>query len=304
MFFIICTLLVTTAPNPLSLVDDSVEVVIRNEIEGTPITAVHYLVAGSGRMHQVTLNRLVDPGESLSIRLPFRYMSRIVFGTDASGNYRRVSFAPSPLHDTLAVSRADREFGGFFDVILGDRPYAVQNSSPVPIASVHLTGQGLPEGSIIGSNPLMTGETLIIWLSSDSVSLTATDSEGNTTGTIRLLLSERDSLHTISTADFVDSILLSSEGQVHIVSGLNGELIVGIEVYPVHEDPFFIDLEGTPLALWESVGVPVTDQVGFLVCVDSNGRTYSLDRPEPGLDAYVVNWWHLDFDFSFPGRTN
>jgi len=150
--------------NPLSLFPDSTDIVVKNEITDANITCVHYLLAGGNLLTDTRLENPIPPGNSATFRVPFRYINRIIMGTDTKGNYRRIGFAPAPAVDTLSISRADKEFGGLFDVVHGERPFIITSSVPVPITSIFLRNDSTLTESLIGPNPLMTDETLFLWL--------------------------------------------------------------------------------------------------------------------------------------------
>ena len=294
-------ILLVTLINPLFLFPDSVDLVIRNELQSTSITSIHYLVAGSGRMRDAGLRGSIPPGESASLTLPFRFMDRIVFLTDSKGNYRNMSIALSPMVDTIAVSRADREFGGLFDVIMGDRPYIIHNRTPVPITGIILHGDGLPVESLIGPNPLMTDETLFLWLDTDSLAFTAIDIEGNRTMPFEIRRVGIAAVASIRISAFLAGSA-KPDGALWVINGINGESITGIEVYPLYDEPFFLDLGEAALSLWQSAAVQYAEEVEHIVCVDTMGRTYSIGKPDQHTEAFVADWWHLDFDFGFPER--
>mgnify|MGYP000903578534 FL=1 len=296
-------LIVFAAMNPLRLFPDSTEVTIRNGITDASITSVFYLAAGSATLADAGLGNPVPPGEEAVLTFPCRYINRVIVETDARGNYRRVGFAPSPAGDTLSISRADREFGGVFDVVLGSRPFPVRSALPVPITGVHILDDGLPTGSVIGTNPLMTDETLFLWMDCDSIAITAVDVEGNHSRPVPLANpGGGDTLFTIGVADFLDDPGERAAGALRVISALNGETVTAIEVHPVTGGPLFVDLSAAPLRLWRGVSIPFPGEVGYVVGIDGSGRTFSVDESDPATGAFIIDWWHLDFDFDFPER--
>lgn len=295
-------LIVLAAMNPFDLFPDSTDVTIRNGITDASITSVYYLAAGSSTLTDAGLQSPIPPGETAVLSFPCRYINRVILTTDTKGNYRRVAYSPAPYSDTLSISRADKEFGEIFDVILGTRPFIIKSEVPVPLTSIFIRNDSTHTGSIIGSNPLMTDELLFLWLDRDSVTIAVMDSEGNTSEDIPLL--ESDSVHTIDINVFLDDPE-PDPNRLLIINALNGESIVEIEVYPDSGDPFLMDLSATPLWLWQSVSVPVASgRVEYIVAIDSNRRTYSINAPDTCIGAFVVDWWHLDFGFDFPERSN
>lgn len=297
--FLIC---LAAALNPLGLFPDSTNLVVHNAISDASITSVHYLAAGTAVLIDAGLTGPVPPGSSFQFRVPCRYINRVIIGTDVRGNYRRVGVAPSPSGDTLSISRADKEFGGFFDVILGSRPFVIKSTLPVPITALYILDDSLHTGSLIGSNPLMTDETLFLWMDSDSIAITAMDVEGNLSERIPLARSERDSLFTIGIASFLGDTGQQTPGSIWIINALNGEVIKEIEMYPLTGEPFFIDLSATPLQLWQGVSVPFSGDLEYIVGIDGCNRTFSVDSTDPSTGAFIIDWWHLDFDFDFPER--
>lgn len=295
-------LLLFSVLNPLELFPDSVDVAIRNGIEETSILSIHYIVNGTTTMNLLRQHEPILPAGFEMIRIPYRYLGRIVFGTSTGENYRKVAVALNPSGDTLCVSREDREFGGFFDVIMGSSPHIIRNTSPVPLMAVFLHGDSLPEGSVLGSNPLMTDETLFLWLDRDSVAVSALDIEGNPSDTLLLIRSGIDSVFSIGTLAFMTNVQRPSPGTIWVINGINGERISGIEVYPLLDEPFFFDLAARPLGLWQSAAIPFAGEIEFIVCIDTEERSYSINSLDEVTGAYIADWWHLDFDYSFPGR--
>ena len=288
--------------NPFLLFPDSTDIIIRNCITDASLTSVHYFVAGKAVLYDAGLTGPVPPGSSFRFRVPCRYINRVIIGTDLRGNYRRVGVAPSPSGDTLSISRADKEFGGFFDVILGSRPFVIKSVLPVPITALYILDDSLHTGSLIGSNPLMTDETLFLWMDRDSITIAAMDVEGNLSESIPLARSERDSLFTIGIASFLGDTGQQTPGSIWIINALNGEVIKEIEIYPLTGEPFFIDLSASPLQLWQGVSVPFSGDLEYIVGIDGCNRTFSVDSTDPSTGAFIIDWWHLDFDFDFPER--
>jgi len=287
--------------NPLEFIPDSVDVTIMNEIEDASITSIHYLIKETDTMADLGLETCINPFEAETVRMPYRYMSRIVFGTDYGNNYRITNVTPGLSSDTLFVSRANKEFGGLFDVIMGSRPFYIVNATPMPITDIILIGEEFSGESIIGSNPMLSDETICLWLDADSISFTAVDIEGNHSDTIEVFSAKRDTVITIS----LEAFLLESDfpgNSVTVLNCINGEEIAEIEIYPIHEEPLYIDLRNSPLALWQSISVPCSDQIDYVVVIDCEGRTYSISTYEYSIEAFVADWWSLDFDFSFPDR--
>lgn len=290
--------------DPFALFPDSANVTIINSLESASITSIYYLIAGEEFLAQSDLDASLSPGSSASISLPFRYLARVIFCTDQNVNYRIGFFSPSSSLDSVSVSRSEREFGGYFDVIMGRRPFTIRNSTTVPITAIILHGDSLPSGSIIGSNPIMTDETLFLWLDRDSVVFTALDIEGNESDTIEVRRMGRENGIDIRSNTFIRSAPESSHEANWVVSALNGECIMGIEVYPINGEPFFMDLGDNPLQLWQFTVIPFDGDVEYIVCDDNAGRTFTIDQKDQSTGAFVVDWWHLDFDFSFPERAN
>lgn len=287
--------------NPFLLFPDSTDVIIRNEITDASITSVFYFAAGSSTLTDAGLQIPIPPGDSEILTFPCRYINRVIFKTDSKGNYRRVAYSPAPYSDTLSISRADKEFGDFFDVILGTRPFVVRSTVPVPLASIFIRNDNSNTESIIGLNPLMTDEMVFLWVDDDTMTIAAVDIEGNISEDITLARDDRDSINIIG----VNAFLGETEpvhGNIWIINALNGESIAGLEIYPVFGEPVFLDLSSTPLQLWQGVTVPFTGEIDFIVGIDSHNRTYSITSPDSSTGAFIIDWWHLDFDFDFPER--
>jgi hypothetical protein len=286
--------------NPLNLFPGTVSVCITNSISDASITSIHYLVAGERRITECRVDDSIDPGSSRTMELPFRYMTRIVFGTDRDSNHRETELSLNPSGDTIVVSRSNREYGGFFDVIIGSSAFALQNRTPVPIRAIHIDSLNGP--CITGVNPLMTDEVLFLWHDSDSLLLIAVDIEGNPSKPLEIIRSEAVNTFQVGIVAFMEGVAAPRPGAIMVINGVNGECIVGVEVYPWNEEPFFFDLSDTPLGLWQSAVIPFAGQVEYLVCVDTSNRAFILDSRDESTGAYIADWWHLEFDFSFQER--
>lgn len=286
--------------NPLLLFPDSVEVTVINRIDGATIESMHLVLPESMEIEKAFLERPVPDGDSARVTLPYRYFSRIVIGTDRMGNYRKALLAFNPQGDTLSFSRADREFGGFFDVILGTELYLVRNITTVPITAVYLRADTLAERNILGSNPLLTNESIFLWIDADSAWIRAVDCEGNSSPETPIHGFRENGPNAIRTSDFVDDAGPVQNGEIRVISGLNGGEITGIEVYPVEDEPFYLNLEQEPLTLWDQLTIQCPGEVEYLICYDSENRSFSMDESDPESGSFIVDWWHLDFDFSFP----
>jgi len=288
--------------NPLLLLPDSVEVTVINRIDGATIESLHFLLPESTTIEEAFLDRPIPLGDSTRVTLPFRYISRVVVGTDRMGNYRRALPAFNPLGDTLSFSRADKEFGGFFDVILGSELYFIRNVTTVPITAVYLRADTLAERNILGSNPLLTNESIFLWMDADSAWVWAVDIEGNSSATLPIQKSREYGANAFRISDFMEPAEPVRAGEIRVISGLNGGEITGIEVYPVEDEPFYLNLEQEPLTLWDQLTIRCPGEVEYLICYDSMNRSFSIDTMDPETEAFIVDWWHLDFDFAFPDR--
>lgn len=293
-------LLIIVAFNPFVMFQDSVDVTVCNGIELQSIHSISYLISQSGVMESIDLELNIPPGGSITFRMPARFLDRMVFEADSGNNFRMISFMPGLSRDTLLVTRAHKEFGGFFDVILGTRPYAIRNATPVPITNIILEGEDFPETGVLGNNPLLSDEVLFLWTDRDTISFSALDIQGNLSHSIEMIRSGDDSLYSISTEVFLGGIPQIPPGSIWIVNGINGTRINSIEIYPVFGDPLFLDLSASPLDLWEHVTVPNIGNVEFIVCIDSCKRTFSAYQFGEVVGAYIVDWWSLDLNFNFP----
>lgn len=296
-------LVFAAALNPIELFPDSTELVVVNNTTSLCIVSVHYLPVGSDTICKATLSGPVSPGCSTSVRIPFRYMNRIVFGTDAGINHRKaLGYAPDYPFDVITVSRADREFGSFFDVITGSRPYVITNGTPIPIPVLCLLGENDSLTNLLSSNPLMTDESLVLWMDADRINLIAQDVEGFLTDTIEVIRTENSSVTLISIEHFIGMNMAYTHDSIGIVNCVNGERIKRIQIFPHVGPPQTLDLSATPLGLWQIVSIPYEGTLDYVVGTDLSGRTYSVESPDENTGLYVFDWWHLDFDFGFSGR--
>lgn len=289
--------------NPLGLFPDSVSVCVTNSISNASITSIHYLVAGERRIYACRLDGDLAPGHSRTIVLPFRYMTRIVFGTDRNENYRETNLSLNPSSDTVVVSRSDREFGGFFDVIIGSKPYRIDNTTPVPMTGVFMqNGDSLSE-NLLSANPLLSDESLFLWLNSDTVLVSFQDIESNMSKQYQYVRNDMDSIFTLGVAGFFDEDFLNSTG-LRIANCINGEVIVGIDVVSVSGESTFWDLSDSPLELWQGVAIPFHGEMSYIVCIDSSGREFTIDTIDEESGVFIADWMSVDFDFSFPSGSN
>ncbi|MCK5035888.1 MAG: hypothetical protein KAS73_08350 [Candidatus Sabulitectum sp.] len=293
-------LLIFVAFNPFVMLQDSVDITICNGIELQSIHSINYLVNQSWVMESIDLEQSIPPGESVTFRMPARFLDRMIFETDSGSNFRMISFMPGLSSDTLLVTRAHKEFGGFFDVIMGTRPYAIRNATTVPITNIILRGEGFPDTGIMNSNPLLTDEILFLWSDQDSITITALDIHGNLSDSIHIVRQGPDSIFSIQSESFLGDIPQMARGSIRIVNGINGTEIKEIEIYTVLGDPIFLDLSASPLDLWQSVTVPNAGNVEFIVCIDTCDRTYSAYQFSSEAESYIVDWWSLDLNFNFP----
>lgn len=293
-------ILMVSVFSPFAGLFGSVEVTVQNNLLNSSITQIHYLLSGSSEIINAGLDSPIPPGGFSEIALPRRYLARLVFGTEEGVNYRKAHCRLGADGDTLTVSRADMEFGGYFDVIMGSRVFVIQNRTPVPIRALYLDSLCGP--GIMGANPLMTDEVLFLWHDSDSLRLIAVDIEGNPSKPIMMIRSEDVNSFAVGIEAFLEGAVTPHPGAITVINGVNGESIVGIEVYPLDEEPFFFDLSDTPLGLWQSAVIPFTGRLDYLVCIDESNRAFIVDSRDESTGAYVVDWWHLEFDFSFRER--
>lgn len=288
--------------NPFRLFPDSTEMIVVNNIPSLNIVSVHYLPVGSDTICRAFLPGPISPGCSTSVIVPFRYMNRIVFGTDAGINHRKaLGYTPDYPVDVITVSRADREFGSFFDVIIGSRPHVITNGTPVPISVLCLIEDNGGLTGLLGRNLLMTEESMVLWMDADSISLIAQDVEGFLTDTVKVFRTGDTSVTIIGIEHFLGRNLPDTHVNVGVVNCVNGESMKEILIFPQVGPPQVFDLSSTPLGLWQIVTIPYAGIVDFVVGTDLSGRTYSVESPDEHTGLYVIDWWHLDFDFSFSG---
>ena len=296
-------LLLLLSLNPLGLFPDSAIVYITNSISDASITSLHYLVAGERRIAECNFGGNLAPGSSISITLPFRYITRIVFGTDRNENYRETNLSLSPSGDTVVVSRSDREYGGFFDVIIGSGPYRIVNTTPVPITGVFLHSGDSISQNMLGANPILSEESLVLWLDSDTIVVNFRDIENHMSNDYRYIRNDMDSIFTIDATAFLEEAFLNSSG-LRVANCINGEVIVGIDVVSVSGESTFWDLSESPLELWQGVALPFFGELSYIVCIDSCGREFTIDTIDEESGVYIADWMSVDFDFSFPSGTD
>jgi len=282
-------------------------VIVSNLLESQNLESIHLLLPDAVELIPVDLDAPIPPGDYREIQFPWGFINRVIFNTDAGNVYFQGGFSASSNPDTIRISRARKEFGGIFDRIHGTMPIGVRNISSINIASVHVTGEGIPEGDILGSNPLMPGELLRLWVQSrEPYTLVFFDTYGFASDTL-LESASSDTTYRVTNDMFFHNGILHSTSypgySITIANCISSEEIISIEAYDEQGSVImFFDLTETPLRTWDRLATQVDYPPGFIICTDSEGREYSLNEADPETGIYEFDLLSLDFDFSFPER--
>ncbi len=173
------------------------------------------------------------------------------------------------------------------------------------IASVHVKGESLPQGDILGPNPIMPGEFLRLWVeSTEPCSLVFIDLDGFPSDTL-IATANPDTVYQLTNEMFYHNGTHHSTadpGHTFTVANcMSSERLVSVEA--LDEEGYsilFFDLAQTPLETWDRLTTQTDYPPALMICTDSMGREYSLDRPDSLSGIYDFDLLSLDFDFSFP----
>jgi len=287
---------------PLS---EEANVVVLNQLEDQSITSIDLLLPNRTELVPIHIPSPIPPGESIDIVFPWGFINRVIFNTDNGNVYYQMGFPASSDPDTIRISMAKHEFGGIFDRVSGTRQIAVQNNSSLSIASIHVTGEGMPAGDILGSNPLMPGELLRLWVQgTEPYKLVFYDEDGFYSDTL-VATANPDTVHRVTNDMFFHGGNVYSTDytgyDITVANCISTEGLVLVEAYD--EEGYqilFFELADTSLRTWDRLSTQVDYPIGFIICTDSKGREYHLNRPDPLSGIYIIDLHSLDFDFSFP----
>ncbi len=280
-------------------------VVVTNLLENQNLESIHLLLPDSTELVPVNIGVPIPPGVSGHVSFPWGYMYRVIFTTDLGNVYYQTGYLASSDPDTIRISMAKHEFGGIFDRVSGTRQIAVQNNSSLSIASIHVTGEVMPAGDILGSNPLMPGELLRLWVQgTEPYKLVFYDEDGFYSDTL-VATANPDTVHRVTNDMFFHGGNVYSTDytgyDITVANCISTEGLVLVEAYD--EEGYqilFFELADTSLRTWDRLSTQVDYPIGFIICTDSKGREYHLNRPDPLSGIYIIDLHSLDFDFSFP----
>ncbi len=284
---------------------ESTTVVVSNLLESQSLESIHLLLPDARELIPVDIGTPIPPGGSREISFPWGYINRVIFETDTGTIYYKSSYTASSNPDSIRITLARKEFGGVFDRINGTLPIAVRNYTGVNIAIVLVRGESLPQADILGPNPIMPGESLRLWVeSTEPCSLVFIDLDGFSSDTI-IATANPDTVYQLTNEMFYHNGTHHSTadpGHTFTVANcMSSETLVSVEA--LDEGGYsilFFDLTQTPLETWDRLTTQTDYQPALVICTDSEGREYSLDRPDSLSGIYDFDLRSLDFDFSFP----
>ena len=284
---------------------EETQVVVLNQLNDQSITSIHLLLPGANELLPIEMPLPIPPDESIEVTFPWGFIKRVIFRTDSGTVYYQGFFAASSNPDTIRICLARKEFGGVFDRIYGTLPIAVRNRTGVNIASVLVQGDSLPQGDILGRNPIMPGESLRLWVTgTEPCSLVFIDLDGFLSDTM-IVAADPDTIYELTNEMFYHNVTHHSTSDpgysLTIANCISSETLVSVEV--LDEGGYsilFFDLTQTPLETWDRLTTQTDYQPALVICTDSMGREYSLDQPDSLSGIYAFDLLSLDFDFSFP----
>jgi len=284
---------------------EETQVVVLNQLNDQSITSIHLLLPGVNELLPIEMPLSIPPDESIKVTVPWGFINRLIFRTDSGTVYYQGFFAASSKPDTIRICLARKEFGGVFDRIYGTFPIAVRNRTGVNIASVLVQGDSLPPGDILGRNPIMPGESLRLWVTStEPCSLVFIDLDGFLSDTM-IVAANPDTIYELTNEMFYHNGTHHSTSDpgysLTIANCISSEALVSVEVLDeLGNSALFFDLTQTPLGTWDRLTTQIADPPSLVICTDSEGREYSLDRPDSISGIYDFDLLSLNFDFSFP----
>jgi len=285
---------------------DSVDVTINNQLGTRNITSASYILPNSDHLSTVHLPHPLLPENTMTVRVPYGYINRLIFETEDGTVYTTNGYPASTNPETISISLADKEFGGLFERIYGIYPVAVRNSTDVNVVSVFLQGDSVPCTNLLRHNVLLPDEILRVWLDSGiTAQLSAIDLEGNTSTPITITAPAPDTLYRITSELFFSNgneigYNGSSPGS-WVVNCITLDDIVQVEAFS-SEGLLLdgLDCSSSPLSTWDRVFVMHRIPVGYIVCTDSEDRTYSANNADSITGAFIFGDLNLDFGFGFP----
>lgn len=286
---------------------ESTFVQISNQLEESSITSVNLILPNAKELINIPLACPILPGSTVRLRFPWGFINRVIFNSSSGNVYYQSGFAASSNPDTLIVSLARKEFGVVFDRIYGTLPIAVRNSTSVNIVSVQVEGESIPPGNILGSNPLMPGEVIRLWVnSSEPYSFVFQDADGFVSDAFTAV-TDADSIYRFTNDVFYSNGTLRSTQDpgysFTVTNCINSEELVLVEAFDESGYQLLcFDLAETPLETWDRLTTQTDFPPSFVVCTDSRGREYSLNEPDSVTGIYEFDLLSLDFNFSFPER--
>jgi len=285
---------------------DSVDIFITNNLSSTSIVDMYYLINGQSTLHKISIPFSLQPDSTLSITLPSLLLNRIVFEDENMDVYFASHYPASSSGDTLTVSLANKEFGGIFERIYGDRQLVIGNSTDVQIVSIFFTEFPQSCEDILRNNVLLPSELLRVWIDSGvAVEVTTVDRAGNRSIPFTSSAATPDSVYRITPEMFFNNGeefgYSDSQAGSWVVNSITLGRIVLVEAFS--SDGFLLDgldCSSSPLTTWDRVNIHHNTPIGFVVLTDENGRTFSANAVDSLTGSFILGDLNLDFGFEFP----
>lgn len=303
--FSICAILLSFFPF-FESPTDSVDIYVTNSLKSTTISSMYYLINGDFVLNEVPMQIPLSPDSTMMIKFPSLYFDRIIFEGDDKSIFYIGHYPASSNGDTLEVSLANKEFGLMFDRVYGSYPVAFGNSSMVPLVSISVPNDSSFEENLLRGRMLLPDEVLCLWVDSGTIiEAFALDVGGNLSSALIGVASPIDTVYLFTPSHFYHNgnVFGFQDGipGSMIVNCLPNQEIVLVEAFDL--DGYFvsgIDCSPAPLSTWDQVFCPHSTPLSYILCTDSEGRTYSLIEPDQDTGEYLIDLLSLDFGFGFP----
>jgi hypothetical protein len=269
------------------------------------VESVHILLPNALELIKIPIDIPILPGTIRQLQFPWGFINQVIFYTNEGNTYYQSEFAASSNPDTLTVTLAKKEFGGVFDRVYGTLPIVLWNNTSVILTFVQVLEDSTLQGNILGSNPLMPGEFLRLWVdSTEPYQILFQDEDGNQSEELTAA-SNPDTIYSANNQLFYhNGTERSTPGtgfSFTVANCISSQVISGVEAFDeMGYSIVYIDLADNPLETWDRIVIHTDVPPSFVSCIDCYGRTYSLDEPNSFTGSYDFDLLSLDFNFSFP----
>lgn len=285
---------------------DSVDVILKNDLENNCISRVDMVLPGAERLYPIVDSLFLQPDQSTVIRLPWGFVNRIILST-TDGKYFYINqFLASSDPDTALVSLANSEFGGVFDRVFGCFPVVIENNSDAILTSANIVPPYNSSFSTSFNNPVLPGEVIRFWLpDSSEYTLTVTERSGLCSVPLQVT-PKQSSLYSLDNTTFLSDLSSLKDYSLNTIVVCNciydADLI---DIYVFDSLGYvigYLDYSSNPLSTWEYSVIDCATIPAFIECIDQYNRSYSLISPNQPSGFYEFSLHSLDFNFNFYNR--